>query len=240
MQIKLLSLTTHFLWKLDAQIAFFKVFETESGFKKLNIAAFSTSFSNYLDGGPISFRQQERHLGIIKSLDAPPARKKHDVHSFVVNKDNNNTPLGPQSSNTPFKYIDIDSSMVTPVESLTTLIKHEESSKSVFNSSSDFVYPVNIEMFSIDKVTTLVNAEIKATKLNEVESWILATPTVILRKREVADREGLEDMREDLIDIPLESEGTDSNDTQLFKREILKPDQQPPVQVHIQNITEVS
>ncbi|XP_075982109.1 uncharacterized protein LOC142980550 isoform X2 [Anticarsia gemmatalis] len=177
-------------------------------------------------------RQQERHLGIIKSLDAPPARKKHDVHSFVVNKDNN-SPISSQSSNTPFKYLDIDSSMVTPVEATSVIVRE---SKHVLNSSS--LYPVNIELFSVDSVSTLINAEIKATKLNEVESWILATPTVILRKREVSDREELEDMREDLIDIPLESEGSDSNDTQLFKREILKPEQQPPVQVHIQNITE--
>lgn len=184
-----------------------------------------------------NFRQQERHLGIIKSLDAPPARKKHDVHSFVVNKDNNISPVGPQSTNTPFKYLDIDGSMVTPVESgASKLIKNVENSSSKVLNSDDYMHPVNIEMFSIDTNTILVNAEIKATKLNEVESWILATPTVVIRKREVNDREQLEDISEDLIDIPLE---TDGNETQLFKREILKPEQQPPVQVHIQNITEV-
>ncbi|KAJ8728707.1 hypothetical protein PYW07_006403 [Mythimna separata] len=182
-------------------------------------------------------RQQERHLGIIKSLDAPPARKKHDVHSFVVNKDNNNSPVGPQSINTPFKYIEIASSMVSPVETNPTVLENkvENSTKNDQDSSSDFVYPVNIEMFSVDTNTVSLNAKIKATKLNEVESWILATPTVVIRKREVTDREQLEEIREDSIDIPLESE---SNETMLFKREILKPDQQPPVQVHIQNITE--
>ncbi|KAJ8720894.1 hypothetical protein PYW08_006359 [Mythimna loreyi] len=182
-------------------------------------------------------RQQERHLGIIKSLDAPPARKKHDVHSFVVNKDNNNSPIGPQSTNTPFKYVDIASSMVSLVETNPTILENkvENSTKNDQDSSSDFVYPVNIEMFSVDTNTVSFNAKIKATKLNEVESWILATPTVIIRKREITDREQLEEIREDSIDIPLES---DSNETMLFKREILKPDQQPPVQVHIQNITE--
>lgn len=184
-------------------------------------------------------RQQERHLGIIKSLDAPPARKKHDVHSFVVNKDSNNSPVGPQSTNTPFKYLDIASSMVPPVESdANTLVnKVENSTMSDLDSSRDILYPANIEMFSVDTNTISLNAEIKATKLNEVESWILATPTVIIRKREVTDSEQLEEIREDSIDIPLESE---VNETMLFKREILKPEQQPPVQVHIQNITEVS
>ncbi|CAB3225244.1 unnamed protein product [Arctia plantaginis] len=181
-------------------------------------------------------RQQERHLGIIKSLDAPPARKKHEVHSFIVNRDNG--PVSPQSSNTPFRYLDIHSSMVTLVSVPSTLIANEESSRLVLNSSNDFGYPASVEMFSIDKDTTLVNAEITATKLNEVESWILATPSIILRKRDVTDREELEEIHEDLIDIPLESEGIESNDTQLYKREILNPEQQPPVQVHIQNITE--
>ncbi|PZC77952.1 hypothetical protein B5X24_HaOG202759 [Helicoverpa armigera] len=180
-------------------------------------------------------RQQERHLGIIKSLDAPPARKKHDVHSFVVNKDNNVSPVGPQNTNTPFKYLDVDSSMI----SAASVVKKENSSSNVLDSSSDFVYPANVEMFSIDSNTIVLNAEIKATKLNEVESWILATPTVIVHKREVTDREQFEEFREDSIDIPLESE-SDGNETTLFKREILSPEQQPPVQVHIQNITESS
>lgn len=186
----------------------------------------------------IHSRQQERHLGIIKSLDAPPARKKHDVHSFAVNKDNNISPVGPQGTNSPFKYLDIDASMV-PVDSIvgTTIKNNEDTSTKVLDSSREFVYPANIEMFSIDANTLTLNAEIKATRLNEVESWILATPTVSIRKREVTDREQLEEIREDSIDIPLESE---ANETMLFKREILKPEQQPPVQVHIQNITEVS
>ncbi|KAF9424374.1 hypothetical protein HW555_000513 [Spodoptera exigua] len=181
-------------------------------------------------------RQQERHLGIIKSLDAPPARKKHDVHSFAVNKDNNISPVGPQGTYSPFKYVDIDASMV-PMESIvSTMVNNDEnSSTKALESSREFVYPANIEMFSIDANTLTLNAEIKATKLNEVESWILATPTVSIRKREITDREQLEEIKEDSIDIPLELE---ANETMLFKREILKPEQQPPVQVHIQNITE--
>ena len=129
--------------------------------------------------------------------------------------------------------------MVSPVDTVANTLdkKVENASKHVLDSSSDFVYPVNVEMFSVDSNTISLNAEIKATKLNEVESWILATPTVVIRKREVTDSDQLEEMKEDSIDIPLESE---SNETMLFKREILKPEQQPPVQVHIQNITEVS
>ncbi|CAH0591641.1 unnamed protein product [Chrysodeixis includens] len=174
-------------------------------------------------------RQQERHLGIIKSLDAPPARKKHDVHSFVVNKDI--IKPNSQNSDTPFKYL--ESSMITPVESVGTLVNSDAYfNTKVLNFSGDFVYPVNVEMLSLDKNSVSVNAEIKATKLNEVESWILAAPTVVIRKREVTDGE---ELKEDLIDIPLE---TEANETQLFKREILRPEQQPPVQVHIQNITE--
>lgn len=180
---------------------------------------------------PTYFRQQERHLGIIKSLDAPPARKKHDVHSFVVNKDS--IKPNTQNTDTPFKYL--DSSMIAPVESAGTSMNSDAYfNTKILNFSGDFVYPVNVEMLSIDKNSVSVNAEIKATKLNEVESWILAAPTVVIRKREVTDGE---ELKEDLIDIPLESEG---NETQLFKREILRPEQQPPVQVHIQNITEVN
>lgn len=162
------------------------------------------------------------------------------MHSFIVNRDTSNGPLGPQNSNTPFRYLDIHSSMVTLVSVPSTLIANEKSSRLVLNSSNNFVYPANVEMFSIDKDSTLVNAEISATNLNEVESWILATPSIIVRKRDITDREELEEINEDLIDIPLESEGLESNDTQLQKREILKPEQQPPVQVHIQNITEVT
>lgn len=100
------------------------------------------------------------------------------------------------------------------------------------------VYPEE-DLIAIDNVDpNSVISEIKATRISDVESWILATPTVVLRKREIKDREDLEDNKEDLIDIPLETD--QGNETLLFKREIIKPEQQPPVQVHIQNITEVS
>lgn len=100
------------------------------------------------------------------------------------------------------------------------------------------VYPEE-DLTAIDNVDpNSVISEIKATRISDVESWILATPTVVLRKREIKDREDLEDNKEDLIDIPLETD--QGNETLLFKREIIKPEQQPPVQVHIQNITEVS
>ncbi|XP_053616763.1 uncharacterized protein LOC128678895 isoform X2 [Plodia interpunctella] len=171
-------------------------------------------------------RQQERHLGIIKSLDAPPARKKHDVHSFVVNKDNNINPDSSHSANTAFKYFELHSSIV-PLNTLESI----ESSKNRSSTNID-----NIEIFS--SKTDSSTAEIRTTKINEVESWILVNPTVLVRKRDVTDSEDKEEIDEDkeeMIDIPLES---DSNNTQLFKREIIKPDQQPPVQVHIQNITE--
>lgn len=177
------------------------------------------------------FRQQERHLGIIKSLDAPTTRKKHDVHSFIVNKDDSfyqNT----QSSNTPLRYLDIQSSQVVPIESVaaTNILNSTGKRMPKFYEANADILPLNIND----------TADIKATKLIEVESWVLATPTVTIQKREITDREVLQvlEEREDLIDIPLEEDST--NETMLFKREILKPEQQPPVHVHIQNITEVS
>lgn len=190
------------------------------------------------------FRQQERHLGIIKSLDAPTTRKKHDVHSFVVNKDSNINQLSSQSSNTALKYFDIHSSLTT-VESINT-ISTSATENTVLNT--EILHPFNItrvagnvEIFSTNNISKAsLSAKIKATKINEVESWILVTPTVILRKREVSDREDLEDNKEEMIDIPLEADSNNGNGSSLFKREIIKPDQQPPVQVHIQNITEVN
>lgn len=179
------------------------------------------------------FRQQERHLGIIKSLDAPTPRRKHDVHSFLVNKDLSSLS---SSSNTAFKYLDISSSMIAHLDSVETKIENDMISTAYpLNSLSAYKSQDNVELFSIDKFNeTEVKSEMQATKV-KVESWILATPTVTIRKREVSDQSEYED-KEDLIDIPLEMDG---NETLLFKREIIKPEQQPPVQVHIQNITEV-
>ncbi|KAL0829953.1 hypothetical protein ABMA28_003422 [Loxostege sticticalis] len=182
-------------------------------------------------------RQQERHLGIIKSLDAPTSRKKHDVHSFVVNKDSNINQVA-HSSETPYRYDNIHSSVIDPVESTLTKVVENTFSSSRISSSNMMlrVFP-DEHLTLIDNVdTTSIISEIKATKISEVESWILATPTVVIRKREIKDREELEEVKEDLIDIPLETDT--SNETLLFKREIIKPEQQPPVQVHIQNITE--
>lgn len=180
-----------------------------------------------------TFRQQERHLGIIKSLDAPTARKKHDVHSFVVNKD---LSLLSPSSNSPFKYHDIDSSMILPPDSAETRIGNDMLS-TVYppNSLNAYKSHENVEFFAIDKfIESSVKSDMKASNI-KVESWILATPTVTIRKREISDQSEIEE-KEDLIDIPLEMDG---NETLLFKREIIKPEQQPPVRVHIQNITEV-
>ncbi|KAG6440293.1 hypothetical protein O3G_MSEX001252 [Manduca sexta] len=185
-------------------------------------------------------RQQERHLGIIKSLDAPTARKKHDVHSFIVNKDNINPVT--HSISSQHKYL--ESSKDIPWEpiipTITSSSKIAVASITVFNISNTELYEAS-EMYRIDNVDPIsMSLKIKATKLNEVDTWILATPTVVLRKRDVGDKEEnnkeeLEEIKGDLIDIPLETEG---NETMLFKREIIRPDQQPPVQVHIQNITE--
>ncbi|KPI98220.1 hypothetical protein RR46_09436 [Papilio xuthus] len=176
-------------------------------------------------------RQQERHLGIIKSLDAPTPRKKHDVHSFVVNKEINLN-LSANSSE-PVKYLDVHSSVINVndfvLNTITTISEHTSS-----NTSNTFsrVYPENLEAINKSLVPEKV---IKPTKLSESELWVLVTPTVILKKREISKAETQN--VPDLIDIPLEEE---NNETTLFKREILKPEQQPPVRVHIQNITESS
>lgn len=138
------------------------------------------------------------------------------------------------------KYHNIRSSVVDPVESISnTLTNVVKNSHSISSSNMMLrVYPEE-DLTAIDNVDpNSVISEIKATRISDVESWILATPTVVLRKREIKDREDLEDNKEDLIDIPLETD--QGNETLLFKREIIKPEQQPPVQVHIQNITEVS
>ncbi|XP_063622691.1 uncharacterized protein LOC134794823 isoform X1 [Cydia splendana] len=161
-------------------------------------------------------RQQERHLGIIKSLDAPQTRKKHEVHSFVVNKDDNQI----AASNTPLRYL--DSSTIVP--SMTEIV---QLTKIIDYSKIDI--PIENENLTLKE-------DIKATRLADVESWILVPPTVVVRKREVSDQDEGESEKGELIDIPLEEDN--SNETMLFKREIIKPEQQPPVQVHIQNITE--
>ncbi|XP_023945337.2 uncharacterized protein LOC112051089 isoform X2 [Bicyclus anynana] len=171
-------------------------------------------------------RQQERHLGIIKSLDAPTPRKKHDVHSFVINKDNEFKEINTNTAKTPQKFYD-NQTFISLDDLSVNNDKHRSQNASMNNS-----YLANIEMFSIDQDESPVDP-IKI-KSNKVETWILVTPTVVVHKREV--EEVIESNKEDLIDLPLEEEV--SNETLLFKREIIKPDQQPPVQVHIQNITE--
>lgn len=175
----------------------------------------------------IVFRQQERHLGIIKSLDAPTPRKKHDVHSFVINKDNDFKDLSTNTAKTPQKLYDNQT-----LVSLDHLAENTETQNAsdVMNKS----YLANIEMFSVNEDESQIDP-IKVTKLNEVETWILVTPAVVVHKRDV--EEVIENAKEDLIDLPLEEDA--NNETVLFKREIIKPEQQPPVQVHIQNITEV-
>ncbi|CAG4976408.1 unnamed protein product [Colias eurytheme] len=174
-------------------------------------------------------RQQERHLGIIKSLDASPPRKKHDVHSFVVNKDSQ---INPISSDTPFKYSEIEGSVVnvgdiTPTKTITstlaTFVKVPESSA------------LNGEMYLANSIDTSFIDDIEPTTLADKESWVLVTPTIVLKKREINVGEEFDMMKEDMIDLPLEE---DNNGTLLYKREIIKPEQQPPVQVHIQNISE--
>ncbi|XP_013141082.1 PREDICTED: uncharacterized protein LOC106105337 [Papilio polytes] len=176
-------------------------------------------------------RQQEKHLGIIKSLDAPTPRKKHDVHSFVVNKDNNFN-ISANSSESE-KYLDIHSSLIDVndfiLSTITTLSKHTSNTLNTLNRQ----FQENLKAFNKSKIPAKV---IKPTKLSDSELWVLVTPTVILKKREVPRAE-IENVP-DLIDIPLEEDT--SNGTSLFKREILKPEQQPPVRVHIQNITESS
>lgn len=124
--------------------------------------------------------------------------------------------------------------MIAPPDSVESRIDNDMISTAYPpNSLSAYESHENVEFFAIDNNETDIK-EMLATKV-KVESWILATPTVTIRKREISDQSEHED-KEDLIDIPLEMDG---NETLLFKREIIKPEQQPPVQVHIQNITEV-
>nr|XP_026490389.1 uncharacterized protein LOC113396606 isoform X1 [Vanessa tameamea] len=175
-------------------------------------------------------RQQERHLGIIKSLDAPTTRKKHEVHSFIVNKDNKFNDISTNTTKTPQKMYDIQSSMVK-LEDLAVNSALKMGNAGKIDDLED------VEMFPADDDAQFIStkSEIKPTKLADTESWILVTPTII-RKRSVDDV--LESDKKDLIDLPLEEEP--NNGTVLYKREIIKPEQQPPVQVHIQNITESS
>jgi hypothetical protein len=130
-------------------------------------------------------------------------------------------------------------SSISSIESMTDTISNVIDNKEPLYTPNEMlrVYPED-KLIAIDKVDpSNMRAEIKATRISDVESWILATPTVVLkkRKREVTDSEP--ESKDDLIDIPLEIDS--SNETMLFKREIIKPEQQPPVYVHIQNITEV-
>lgn len=176
---------------------------------------------------PICYRQQERHLGIIKSLDAPTARKKHDVHSFLVNKD---FKIYPSDADTPLRYHsvhkpsvpDISTSRIDNTLTLQNISAPKEENGQLFLAMDDF---------------NNTSHNINATTLSELQ-WVLAAPTMM--KREVTDKEGISEAKfnEGLIDIPLEADS--SNETIVFKREIIKPEQQPPVHVHIQNITEVS
>ncbi|CAH4001595.1 uncharacterized protein LOC123712251 [Pieris brassicae] len=145
-------------------------------------------------------RQQEKHLGIIKSLDATTARKKHDVHSFIVNKNNEISPIN-----------DIHSSMI--------------------NIDMQSVSTIDKEMFLANSMESLIS-EIEPTRVEDI-AWVLVTPTMVIRKRDTREAEEIDMNREDIE--PLEES---NNETILFKREIIKPEQQPPVQVHIQNITE--
>ncbi|XP_041969195.1 uncharacterized protein LOC121726043 [Aricia agestis] len=186
-------------------------------------------------------RQQERHLGIIKSLDAPTPRKKHDVQSFIVNKEAL-SPINSHSSWTPVKYYDIQSSIVdlNDIAVNTHLANQKDTTTTFYKLDTD-----NLKDVEIFPLNNIAPEQIGPTKVNE-DSWILLNPTVVVHKREVLPEEFIgdeedvlsEDRNEDLIDIPLESDS--SNETLLFKREIIKPEQQPPVQVHIQNITESS
>lgn len=183
------------------------------------------------------YRQQERHLGIIKSLDASTARKKHDVHSFLVNNNSSNSILN-QSSDIQFN---IESSMVALEFGITSTVTTDQQvvSTEVLNSTKEAIKKSaeSLQMYPVEKqvIPNLkTNLNIEVTKLNG-ESWILAAPTVILKKRDINNQEKNEETK-DLIDIPLEIDG---NGTLLFKREIIRPEQQPPVQVRIQNITEV-
>lgn len=158
------------------------------------------------------------------------------MHSFVVNKDNKINDINTNTAKTPQKIYDIQSSMIK-IEDLAVnsaiRMKNSTAIMDISNKSSELD---DVEMFlAVDTQPNEVDQKIKATKLSEVNSWVLVTPTVIVRKRDVKD---VGRDKEDLIDLPLEEEP--DNGTVLFKREIIKPEQQPPVQVHIQNITEVS
>lgn len=158
------------------------------------------------------------------------------MHSFVVNKDNKINDINTNTAKTPQKIYDIQSSMIKIEDLAVNSALRMENSTAIMdisNKSSEFD---DVEMFlAVDTQPNEVDEKIKATKLSEVNSWVLVTPTVIVRKRDVKD---VASDKEDLIDLPLEEEP--DNGTVLFKREIIKPEQQPPVQVHIQNITEVS
>ncbi|CAG5054187.1 unnamed protein product [Parnassius apollo] len=179
-------------------------------------------------------RQQERHLGIIKSLDAPTPRKKHEVHSFVVNKENKLNEIGNYSSQAPEKYSDMDSSIANvdkfELSSVTTIVENFAPFAKDSSVTYSKVFPENLDIFENKTKSSIAQAEIEPTKLSDTDSWVLVTPTVFLKKRDVSL------IDKDLIDIPLEEDI--SNETTLFKREILRPEQQPPVRVHIQNITE--
>ncbi|CAK1542536.1 unnamed protein product [Leptosia nina] len=157
-------------------------------------------------------RQQERHLGIIKSLDATTSRKKHDVHSFIVNKDNEISPINTDDTEIQSSMVNIEE-VHTTVQSLSTVVHHNEK-----------------EMFLVNSMESL-RLEMEPTKSDGI-GWILATP-VVIRKRDTNEAEDMDINREEIE--PLDDK---SNETILFKREIIKPEQQPPVHVHIQNITE--
>lgn len=102
---------------------------------------------------------------------------------------------------------------------------------------------INFSQVSLENLDALANKsksfknglEIVPTKLNDNDQWVLVTPTMVLKKRDVSAEEVAKEA--DLIDIPLEEDSSD--ESTLSKREILRPEQQPPVRVHIQNITEV-
>lgn len=158
------------------------------------------------------------------------------MHSFVVNKDNKINDINTNTAKTPQKIYDIQSSMIKIEDLAVNSALRMENSTAIMDISNKSSELDDVEMFlAVDTQPNEVDQKIKATKLSEVNSWVLVTPTVIVRKRDVKD---VARDKEDLIDLPLEEEP--DNGTVLFKREIIKPEQQPPVQVHIQNITEVS
>ncbi|CAH2055710.1 unnamed protein product, partial [Iphiclides podalirius] len=183
-------------------------------------------------------RQQERHLGIVKSLDAPTPRKKHDVHSFVVNKDTNLNQVE-STSQMPVEHNDIHNSLLNVsnviYSSVTTHLVSSPPSNLPVNFSQ--VYPENLDASANEQNFSKGYAAIVPTKLSDNDLWVLVTPTVILKKRDASSME-VEKEAADLIDIPLEEDASD--ESSLSKREILRPEQQPPVRVHIQNITESS